>query len=106
MQVEQLESQLLSVQTQKQEAIQKDLLVYIKAMPEHQLKVIKSFRMLRLSLGGEENPCNPCNPYKPYKPYKPYMYYSMSLSLLYCAPFNRHNICSHVELKSLNNRWN
>ena len=29
----------MSVQNQKQEAIQKDLLVYIKAMPEHQLKV-------------------------------------------------------------------
>ena len=56
MQVEQLESQLLSVQTQKQEAIQKDLLVYIKAMPEHQLKVIKSFRMLRLSLEGGAKP--------------------------------------------------
>lgn len=38
-QVEQLESQLLAVQSQKEEAVQKDLLVYIKSMPEHQLQV-------------------------------------------------------------------
>ncbi|CAM9098566.1 unnamed protein product, partial [Hapterophycus canaliculatus] len=37
-QVEQLESQLLTVQNQKEEALQQDLLVYIKSMPEHQLK--------------------------------------------------------------------
>lgn len=38
-QVEQLESQLLMVQNQKEEAVQQDLLVYIKSMPEHQLQV-------------------------------------------------------------------
>eukprot|EP00904_Undaria_pinnatifida_P009358 jgi/Undpi1/5552/HiC_scaffold_2.g00829.m1 len=64
-QVEQLESQLLSVQTQKQEAIQKDLLVYIKAMPEHQLKgltagvspeVLESMRLLvETVMGGMGN---------------------------------------------------
>lgn len=37
--MEQLESQLLMVQTQKEEAVQQDLLVYIKSMPEHQLQV-------------------------------------------------------------------
>ncbi|CAM9437028.1 unnamed protein product [Ectocarpus sp. 8 AP-2014] len=54
-QVEQLESQLLMVQTQKEEAVQQDLLVYIKSMPEHQLQgltagvspdVLESMRLL------------------------------------------------------------
>ncbi|CAM9622985.1 unnamed protein product [Pylaiella littoralis] len=54
-QVEQLESQLLTVQNQKEEAVQQDLLVYIKSMPEHQLQgltagvspdVLESMRLL------------------------------------------------------------
>lgn len=39
LQVEQLESQLLKINEQKDEAVKKDLLMYIKSMPEHQLQV-------------------------------------------------------------------
>lgn len=39
LQVEQLENQLLKVHEQKNEALTKDLLMYIKSMPETQLQV-------------------------------------------------------------------
>lgn len=38
-QVEQLEFRLLAVQNQREETIQKDLLMYIKSMPQNQLQV-------------------------------------------------------------------
>eukprot|EP00903_Cladosiphon_okamuranus_P019656 g18070.t4 len=64
-QVEQLESQLLAVQNQKEEAVQQDLLLYIKSMPEHQLQgltagvspdVLESMRLLvETVMGGMGN---------------------------------------------------
>lgn len=39
-QVEKLENKLLAIKNQKDEAIQQDLLMFIKSMPENQLKVM------------------------------------------------------------------
>lgn len=49
-QVEQLQSQLLQVHEQKDEAFTKDLLLYIKSMPESQLQV----SLLSVCLGPAE----------------------------------------------------
>lgn len=53
-QVEKLENQLLSIQNQKDEATKQDLLMFIKSMPENQLKVIddndlQSFTLVHLA---------------------------------------------------------
>lgn len=45
--VNKLDAQLTSIQSQEDEAVEKDLLVYIKSMPEHQLQV-KRWQLMSL----------------------------------------------------------